>query len=343
MYMLQLFISLLILSNVFHQTLAGVVRSEIDNSTQENQTTPDGSDVDKNLIENSTVYNNTPSESGENSSLPLYQPANVGSQNLGSSSVGSQQGQGIQGQGFQGRDWQGLQSQGIQGQGLQGQGLQGQGLQGQGFQGQGIQGQGLQGYQNFGAGAGKGGLQKGSMVGAVAKGKGVGADFIPPMVGAPYPQFHGLGNVYGYGGDIWCNGCGGNLVIPPLPPIPPQIYPPSYQWHDFPPLPPFPQVFPPAAPLLPVSGQAPIMPPPMQQDSSMGQQLLQNTGFGGGINGQEMKGQQQTFMPPMQQQQGQAMQPIMGQHNQQMQGQNFPILSQQGQNQQLQGQGMQGF
>jgi hypothetical protein len=329
--MLQLFISLLVLSNVFHQTYAGIVVDKIKNATwgtddNSTQTRPtdgyEGSDVEGNLAENSTIYNTTainekPCEAGGPSSLPLYQPANIFSnagQSLGASplvagpSVGSQQ----------------------QGQNLPILGQQGQNQQ-------------MQGFGNFGAG--KGNLGAGPMIGA--KGKGVGADFIPPVVGPPYPQYYGIGNIYTAGGGLWCEGCGGNLVVPPLPPIPPAILPPTYMWHDFPPLPPFPQIFTPAVAYPP----APVLPPPMpmQQHTGMGQQVLQNPGFG-------MKGQQISSQMPMQQQQrqlGQAMQnlPILGQQgqNQQLQEQNFgqgqamqnlPILGQQGQNQQLQGQNL---
>jgi hypothetical protein len=154
MYMLQILISLLVFSNVFHQTYAVV---GTDNWTQENQTTPsegDSSDVDRILIENATIYNSTPSidekprEAGGPSSLPLYQPANIfssGGQSLGASPLVA--GPMMGGQGQQG--WAG-------GQGQQGYGNQG--LQGYGNQG-------LQGYGNFGAG--KGSL--GAMVGAKGK------------------------------------------------------------------------------------------------------------------------------------------------------------------------------
>jgi hypothetical protein len=352
MFMLQLLISLMVFSNVFHQTYAV---AGMDNWTQENQTTPsegDSSDVDRILIENATIYNSTPSvdekprEAGGPSSLPLYQPANIfssGGQSLGASPLVAGPMTGSQGQ----QGWAG--GQGQQGW-AGGQGQQGwAGNQGQ----QGVGKQGLQGYGNVGAG--KGSLAP--MVGA--KGKNVGADFIPPPIGAPYPVFNGIGNIYtGFGGGWWCPGCGGNLVIPPLPPIPPQIFPPTYIWHPFPPLPPFPNVIGPALP--PITPEAPIMPPPMQQDSSMGQQLVQSPGFGGGFGmgkGQQMQGQQmqgQQNFPPMQQQyqqqpqqqqqqqqqQGQAMQPMQGQ---QMQGQNLPIFNQQGFGQQMQGSAMQGF
>jgi len=321
MFMLQLFISLLVLSNVFHQTYAGVVVDKIknatwgsdDNSTQGTRPTDayyDDSDSERNLTDNATIYNTTieetPREAGGPSSLPLYQPARIFSnagQSLGGSPavmgpvVGAQQGIG-----------------------------------------------------NFGAGVGKGNFGAGPMIGA--KGKHVGADFVPPVVGPAFPQFYGIGNIYtGYGGGLWCEGCGGNLVVPPLPPIPQTIIPPTYMWHDFPPLPPFPQIITPPPVAYPQPMIIPQVAQPLQQHTGMGQQVLQNPGF-------QMKGQhampmqqhtgmqqqqhQQQEMMPMPQQQGQAMQnlPILGQ-GQQLQGQNLPILGQQGQNQQTQMQGQQ--
>ena len=90
MFMLQLFISLLVLSNVVTQAYGGAILDKIynstygpDNSTQTNETRPtdatyDGSDIDRNLTENATIFNssveNKPREAGGPSSLPLYQP-----------------------------------------------------------------------------------------------------------------------------------------------------------------------------------------------------------------------------------------------------------------------------
>jgi hypothetical protein len=284
MFMLQLFISLLVLSNVFHQTYADVGNETKPTDPNYSDSDVSNQDVERNLEENATVYNSTTINEKPSTSLPVYQP-----QNLGAST--SQQGaqQGAQ-QGYAGGQGYGVGNQ--------------------------------QSNGNFGAGKG-----------ALAKGKNVGADFVPPVVGPAFPQYYGVGNIYASGGGLWCEGCGGNLIVPPLPPIPPTILPPTYMWHDFPPLPPFPQIYTPAiAYPPPIAPAAPIMPPPMQQTTGMGQQVLQNPGFG--MKGQQ---QQQQAQMPMQQQGQEPLQgqpPMQGQE-QQMQGQEQQM---QGQEQQMQGQ-----
>jgi len=267
MFMLQLFISLLVLSNVFHQTYADVGNETYPTDPNYNGSDVSNQDVERNLEENATVYNSTTINEKPSTSLPVYQPQNLGAS---TSQQGAQQGYA-------------------------------------GGQGYGVGNQ--QNIGNFGAGKG-----------ALAKGKNVGADFVPPVVGPAFPQYYGFGNIYASGGGLWCEGCGGNLIVPPLPPIPPTILPPTYMWHDFPPLPPFPQIYTPAIAYPPPIAAAPISPPPMQQTTGMEQQVVQNPGFG-------MKGQQQ-----QQQQQQQAQMP-MQQGQEPLQGQQM-----QGQEQQMQGQ-----